>query len=135
MLGVLTIVAMGPNPDVFGQFRAMIRDRPPARFSSPTLGTFLRMAFGPDEFRLQYLPMLAGLAWLVGSWRSWLASGLSWSDRFMPILFASLLTTPYGAWATDMVVLLIPVLGLAASVARDGQTRVVHLAPDELAGD
>jgi hypothetical protein len=105
MLGLLTIVAMVPNPDVFGQFRVMLRDRPPARFVSPTLGMFLRMAFGPENFRLQYVPMVAGFAWVAASWRSWLASGTAWRDRFAPILFASLLTTPYGAWATDMILL------------------------------
>ncbi len=126
LLGVLTIVAAWPNPAVFAQFFAMLRDRPPAQYFSPTLGAYLRMAFGSEHFRLQYLPMLGGFVWLIVSWRSWLASGLAWRERVVPVIFASVITTPYGAWTADMVVLLIPVLGTAAAVARDGRAQVVR---------
>ncbi len=46
-------------------------------------------------------------------------------NRILPILFGSLLTSPYGAWTTDMVVLLIPVLTVAADLACDGQKRLI----------
>jgi hypothetical protein len=104
----------------------MLRDRPPAHFLSPTPGSYLRLIFGGERFWLQYVPPLVGLAWLAGSWRSWLGTcEESWKDRIVPVLFASLLTTSYGAWTPDMVVLLIPVLGLSATLASDGRPRVI----------
>jgi hypothetical protein len=126
MLGLLTVVAVVPNPEVFRQFFTMLRDRPPAHFLSPTPGSYLRLIFGGERFWLQYVPPLVGLAWLAGSWRSWLGTcEESWKDRIVPVLFASLLTTSYGAWTPDMVVLLIPVLGLSATLASDGRPRVI----------
>jgi hypothetical protein len=126
MLGLLTVVAVVPNPGVFGQFFAMLRHNPPAHFLSPTPGSYLRLAFGGEKFWLQYLPTLAGFGWLALSWKSWLGtSSKTWHDRLIPILFGSLLTTSYGAWTPDMVVLLIPILGASAALALDGRRRVV----------
>ena len=44
------------------------------------------------------------------------------------MLFGSVLTTTYGAWHFDLVVLLVPVIEAAAWVVRDGRRRVVGLA-------
>jgi hypothetical protein len=52
--------------------------------------------------------MLAGFAWL--GWYGWHhRHNWNWDERLPALLFASLLTAPYGAWPFDLVVLL-PVL-------------------------
>jgi hypothetical protein len=71
---------------------------------------------------LPAVPALPGLAWLV--WY-FLRHRTDWDwDRQLPVLlFASLLTAPYGAWPFDLVVLL-PALFQAALALRDADRRV-----------
>ena len=62
---------------------------------------------GRDRFWLQFLPPLAGIAWIVPYWhrhrQCW-----DWLEQLPLLLLVSLLTTSYGAWAFDLVVLLLP---------------------------
>ncbi|HTU16813.1 MAG TPA: glycosyltransferase family 87 protein [Gemmataceae bacterium] len=91
---------------------------------SPLVGTALRLAFN-GRLGMQFVPMVPGLLWLAWYWRrhrrSW-----SWPKQLADLLFASLLTTAYGAWPFDLVLLLIPILQVAAEVGRRG--RAVWLA-------
>ncbi len=121
-LVVATGLALATNPHVLAQYADLMAHRPPAECLSPTLGAVLRTAFGRERFWLQFLPPLAGIAWLLPYWlrhrRDW-----DWSVRLSPVLLVSLLTTSYGAWAFDLVVLLLPVLATAASLCRAGHRR------------
>ena len=96
-------------PQVYHDYLHAMRDHPPAQWVSLTLGTLLRFAFGEGRFGLQFLPMLAGLGWFAWYWLprrgSW-----HWGDELPKLLFVSFLTSPYGAWHFDLVLLLIPVL-------------------------
>ena len=123
----LVAAALLCNPDVLGQYWHTLTTSPPAQYRSPTLGTVLRLASGEDNFRLQFLALVPGLAWFVPYWlrhrRAW-----SWEERMPALLLVSVLTAAYGAWPFDLVLLLVPVLHLAAAVARDGRPRVVSAA-------
>jgi hypothetical protein len=114
-----TLIAIQFDPAVLSQYREALTDRPPAQYRSPTLGTVLRLLWGEERFSLQFLAPLAGLAWFVPLWlrhrRTWV-----WGERLPGLLFASLLTTPYGAWPFDLIVLLVPLLQVAASIANRG---------------
>jgi hypothetical protein len=126
-LAVATGLALAPNPHVLGQYADLMTHHPPAECLSPTLGAVLRAAFGRERFWLQFLPPLLGVAWLVPHWlrhrRTW-----DWQEQLPLVLLVSLLTTSYGAWAFDLVVLLLPVLGTAAALCRAGRRRLALTA-------
>lgn len=106
-------------PDVWNQFRDAMANRPPEQWRSPTLGTVLRMQFGEDLFKLQFVPVLVGLAWFATYYPRW-ARRWNWADQMPLLLLVSFVTAPYGAWPFDMVLLLPAVAWL--TVPRDTGT-------------
>ncbi len=141
-----TAVPLLCNPDVLGQYLHTFTSRPPEQYPSPTLGTLLRLRAGEDgglvldkeRFWLQFVPLLPGLLWFAWYWlrhrREW-----DWDERLPMLLLVSALTSPYGAWPFDLVVLLVPVLRVAARLDREGPrpawkaARAYHLAVNGLA--
>jgi len=116
-VGVVTAaIPMLFNPDVYGQYLAAMRDHPPAQWVSLTLGTLLRVAFGAEYFGLQFVPVALGLGWFAWHWwprrRAW-----DWAEEVPTLLLASFLTSPYGAWHFDLVLLLVVVLRRAGDPA------------------
>jgi hypothetical protein len=83
---------------------------------SPLLATVLRQACG-GRTAAQFVPMVPGLLWLAWYWRRH-RDHWDWQRQLPILLFASLLTTAYGAWPFDLVLLLLPVLQVAAEVLR-----------------
>jgi hypothetical protein len=112
-----TLVAMAFDPAVLSHYREALTLTPPTQYRSPTLGTVLRLLFGEDRFALQFLAPLPGLVWFVPVWLRHRCSW-DWGERLPGLLFASLLTAPYGAWPFDLVVLLAPLLRAAAAGGR-----------------
>lgn len=104
------------NPEVFDQYRAAMTERPPDQWKSPTLGTLLREIFGEERFRLQFVPPVLGMLWLVISLWRWRREEWDWAERLPLILLVSFVTAPYGAWPFDLVMLLPAVLQIAARV-------------------
>jgi hypothetical protein len=106
-------LALWCNPAVLGQYWHTLSQRPPAQYRSPTLGTILRLWFGEDRFRLQFLALIPGVLWFVPYWihyrKNW-----DWNERLPLLLLMSVLTSAYGAWPFDLVVLLVPVVQVAA---------------------
>jgi hypothetical protein len=122
----LTALALVFDPQVLGQYWHTLTTTPPAQYRSPTLGTLLRLAAGDGPFRLQFVALVPGLAWLVLHLvrsRRW-----DWDAELPLLLLVSFLTAPYGAWPFDLVVLLVPVLRLAALLARSGDRARIILA-------
>ena len=114
LAGLLAIAAAWIcNPDVLGQYWQTFTSRPPAQYRSPTLGTALRLLLGEGSFRLQFLALIPGLIWLVPYWLRHRASW-EWSERLPMLLLVSMLTAAYGAWPFDLVLLLVPVVQVAA---------------------
>lgn len=116
---IASAIPLAYNPAVFSQYLAAFRDHPPAEHVSLTLGTLLRLAGGEDRFGLQFLPVLAGLAWFA--WYRSRSRGWDWPEALPAVLLASFLTTPYGAWHFDLVLLLVPVIRRAATLAESGR--------------
>jgi hypothetical protein len=80
-------------------------NRPPAQWLSPTFGTVLRLVFGAEYFRLQFVPVALGLAWFA--WHRWRnRRDWDWLEELPLVLLVSFATAPYGAWPFDMVLLL-----------------------------
>ncbi|HKI33776.1 MAG TPA: glycosyltransferase 87 family protein [Gemmataceae bacterium] len=115
-LVVATGLALAPNPNVLGEYADVMTHHPPAECLSPTLGSVLRLFFGRERFWLQFLPPMLGVAWLVPHWLRHRCAW-DWQEQLPLLLLVSLLTTSYGAWPFDLVVLLLPVLGTAAALS------------------
>lgn len=104
------------NPQVWHQYADAMGNRPPAQWASPTLGTLLRITFGAEHFRLQFVPVTLGLAWFA--WYRWhRRADWNWREQLPLVLLVSFTTTPYGAWPFDLVLLLPAVFVLVRSSA------------------
>jgi hypothetical protein len=127
-----TLIAMATNPDVLGQYWQTLTTRPPAQYDSPTLGMALRLAFDREEFRLQFIPPVAGLVWLAFHWarhrRNW-----QWGEQLPLVILVSLLTAAYGAWAFDLVLLLVPAIAVAVAPRRPRLALALHVAINVIA--
>jgi hypothetical protein len=108
--GALTGVAcallpLAFNPQVWHQYADAMGNRPPAQWLSPTLGTVLRLAFGAEFFRLQFVSVALGLVWFA--WHRWNRRADWDTAAQLPLLLlVSFVTAPYGAWPFDMMLLL-----------------------------
>jgi hypothetical protein len=120
-------VAFACNPAVIAQYREALIYHPPEQWISPTAGAMLRLAFGKDPFWLQFLPTVVGLIWFVPCWmrhrRAW-----NWSEQMPLLILVSFVTTSYGAWPFDLVVLLLPIVAIAARLANRSTTASVVVA-------
>jgi hypothetical protein len=130
-------VALACNPAVLGQYWHTFTHRPPAQYHSPTLGTALRLLLGEGQFRLQFLAMVPGLVWFAPYWLRHRADW-DWNECLPLLLLVSVVTAAYGAWPFDLVLLLVPVVQVAAAVRGDERLRrrtaiVVYLAINGLA--
>jgi hypothetical protein len=123
-----TLVAIMFDPAVLSQYRETLIQSPPVQYRSPTAGMVLRLLCGDEgSFGLQFVALIPGFLWLVFEW---LRHGRTreWRERLPALLFASLLTAPYGAWPFDLIVLLVPLLRVASAAASG-----IALAPGALA--
>ncbi len=93
------------NPHIWQQYADALGNRPPSQWVSPTIGTLLRLAFGEELFRLQFVPLAIGLAWFAWHWRKH-GREWDWREQLPLLLLVSFVTAPYGAWPFDMVLLL-----------------------------
>src|SRR5262249_42925350 len=115
-------VALACNPAVLGQYWRTFTSQPPAQYHSPTLGAALRLLLGEEQFRLQFLAMVPGLAWFVPYWRRH-RTAWDWNERLPLLLLVSVVTAAYGAWPFDLVLLLVPVMQVAATVRSEERIR------------
>lgn len=116
--GVLTsLIPLAMNPDVFQQYVAEMSERPPAQWVSLTIGSLLRLVLGESLFGLQFVSVPLGLIWAsVHWWRR--RNHWKWQNELPAIVLVSFVTAPYGAWHFDLVLMLVPLVMLAASLYR-----------------
>jgi len=109
---------------VVPQFFAMAANEAPQAPAS-TLGTALRFLVarvsGEERFWLQFVPPVLSLAWF-GPFVARRREHWDWRDDAPPLIVVSLMTTAYG-WIYDQIVLLVPIVHLAAMVARSARPR------------
>jgi hypothetical protein len=114
---VATVIPMSLNPDVWAEYVEAYRSSPvpPSKWVSLTLGVILRLAYGTDQFWLQFVPM--GLV-VVGFGWHWRQHGKrwNWADQLPSLVACSFVSAPYGAWHFDLVLLLLPILHRVAAL-------------------
>ena len=121
---VATLVALAFDPHVLQQYADAMGNNPPSQWMTLTLGTVLRMILGPELFRLQFVPLVFGLVWFALHWRKH-GKVWNWNEQLPLLLLVSFITTPYGAWPFDMVLLLPAIIVLLVNWQRE---RLAHPA-------
>jgi hypothetical protein len=101
------------NPNLMDQYWHCMTVHSPRDCRTPILGSLLRVMFGLDKFWLQVVPQIVGLVWVAVYWYR-RRDHWDWREELPLLVLVSLLTTPYGAWPFDLVVLLLPVIEIAA---------------------
>lgn len=109
-LALLSAAVTLMRPSIWAEYLSLTRSGYMVIWAS-AIGVFLRIPFGLSDrsFILQFLPLAAGIVWLVGYYRkhaSWV-----WADRLPAVVTVSILTTAYG-WLFDQVLLVIPIVYL-----------------------
>lgn len=107
------------NPHVYAEYLQLDRWELLRDYSSSTLGAALRLVSGEiDRFRLQFIPMIPGVAYLAA--RLWSKRLEAWDwEREMPMLVAvSVATAAYG-WVFDQVLLLVTAIPMIVVSIRE----------------
>jgi hypothetical protein len=105
------------DPQLLGRYWVALTQRTQTHGHwSPVWGTALRFLFGRDKAWLQFVPVVPGLLWLAWYARRQRRGGGGWDRTLTPLLFASFLTAPYGAWPFDLVLFLPALLDIAATL-------------------
>lgn len=113
-----SVVALSTNPLVFAQYFGLMSSAPPTgAFESPNIATVLRVLSGSEGSWAQYLPTVVGAGAVALLWYR-RRSAWDWRDHLPALVIISCLLTSYGGWAFDLVVLLVPIVALAAIVTR-----------------
>jgi len=134
--GVATLaVALGGvlvlNPDVVGQFVRTTFHPPPGavpltEWVLPVAAYWLRVLLAPERFWVQFVPCAAACVGFA-AWRLMRGERWDWPAALPWVVWASVLATPYGGWVFDLVVLLVPVVAVAARLAADGRFAALAL--------
>ena len=85
------------------------------------------MWFGKEHFELQFVPPVLGLVWGCLYWRR-CRHNWRWDQELPLILLVSVLTAAYGAWPFDLVVLLLPVIEVAARAQHVSRAQLAIIA-------
>ena len=112
------LVPLSVNSAVVQQYQHAVTAHRPTAWITPTLGTALRLVFGEEREWLQFVPLLPGTIWFLAYWlrhrKTW-----DWAQEAPLLLLISFLTTCYGAWSHDYVLLLVPIMQVACWTALD----------------
>ena len=124
-ISVLMGLALLFDPRSISEYLALMRSGYTWPYT-PSMGGMLRSFFGTQHRWLQFAPMVPGVAGLVWYWRRH-ASDWRWRDQLPTVLSLSVLTAGYG-WPSDEIVLLVPILMVAARCVHDFRLRFTATA-------
>jgi hypothetical protein len=121
-----TAVAVGLDPAVFRHYREMLHTASIGCEFIPALAGVLRLIFFRRAYWTQFVPMIIGAIWCV--WYYFAnRSNWAWRHHGAMVMVASVLTTPYG-WFTDEVVLLPAILHAALCAYSHPKRTIVKIS-------
>lgn len=105
-----TSIPLISNPDAVRQYLHLytIANPGPLDWATSTLGSLLRLLFGPEKWWLPLVPSILGTLWFFLYWKQHRETW-DWAERLPLIILVSLATTFFG-WMGDQVVLLPAVI-------------------------
>jgi len=83
-----------------------------SRWTPPLAGWWMRTAVPGHPFWVQWLPLVVGVGLFTAWWRK-----RKQAPSIPALVGLSLLIAPYGVWQHDLVMLLVPILAVAAKLA------------------
>jgi len=89
-----------------------------SEWTPPLIGWWIRQAVPGQPFAVQWLPTVIAVPVFVLWWFARRSQPPQWEARLPWIVRASLVVAPYGAYAYDLVLLLVPVLATAVHLTR-----------------
>ena len=122
VVALALVAALVANPHALAQFVEAAQHpaagaTPLSGWALPVPAYWLRIQLTPAHFWVQFVPCAVAcvgfLVWRVRT-REW-----NWPCALPLVVAVSLLTTPYGGWIFDLPVLLVPVIWVAAELARE----------------
>ncbi|MCE9564973.1 MAG: DUF2029 domain-containing protein [Planctomycetes bacterium] len=131
LVGVFMSVPPGlANPAVWKQYieattgPSSADHRHVSEWTPPLIGWWLRQMVPGQPFAVQWLPMAIAVPGFVAWWFVNRKQPPQWEERLPWVVGASLVVAPYGAYAYDLVLLLVPVLATAVHLTRFPNRRV-----------
>jgi hypothetical protein len=125
---VAGLVPLVWNPDVWTQYREATRETSASghptldQWIHPTLGYAIRTSLPGEPFNAMFIPAAVVMAVFPVYWwvrrREW-----SWSVELPRLTIVSLLAAPYGAWAYDQILLVVPLVQATAWLVRSPPDR------------
>jgi hypothetical protein len=122
-----SIPPLATNPSVFQQYWEGLVHQSPLYWTTPTLGTLLRFAFGAHRNWLQFLPSFLAILWFLFYW---FRKRVHWDWlQQTPLLVLTSLMTAFYAWSFDYIIGLLPILQATAWTlgSHRAVTRIVAL--------
>lgn len=111
-----TLLSWVINPSVFDQYIYATTHYPPEEWATPTMGSVLRIIFGPENFWLQFVPPIVGIIWLIYYWikncRDW-----NWFIQAPLLTLVSMTASAYG-WTFDQTIFILPIVSIFARLFR-----------------
>jgi hypothetical protein len=120
-----TAVCLCSDPMVFKHFVAALTQSSPygirlMDWKLPTASYWLRLWWSPTAFWVQFVPSVL-LALIALGWRIRQGERWQWSQTLPCLIAGSVLTTGYGGWIFDLILLLVPLVALAAKKLNQGR--------------
>lgn len=125
-----SLIAVTLDHRIFVQYSQLLMNRGAFTEIYPTVSGFLRSSFG-GHYPLQLLPAFLAFVWLFFHWKT-SRDRWQWSDEMPLLLLISMLTTSYG-WFFDQVILLPCILQATAWGAKVRGLRSIAIAAIYLA--
>jgi len=123
---IVTILPLSLNASIFSHYIQALRQCPPGMWQTATIGTMLRMYYGPDKQWLQFLPLVLGTLWFLAYWRKHKKTW-EWPHQLPILLSVSLMIAPH-AWTMDYAVLLPAILLTAIRLMQSRRENLMKCA-------
>jgi hypothetical protein len=112
----LTALTLPFDPHIIEHYRELASSPYMQLFPSGITWGLRRLLGGIGTFWMEFVPPVAGLAWLAFHWRRH-KENWSWKEQAPMLITVSVLTSAYG-WLFDQTLLALPVIYLAAIQSR-----------------